>query len=154
MSTVTVSELQITNLNQSYLIQVPISLNTSEVSAFQQTFNHLCKRQSTNISIVLDFSQTEFIESRGIGVLLDSVKVAKNEGINLVFWSVSPQIKMQLSSANPEFLPSIDPGTEPILINSKQNRRLTQELKPMIKLIVNQFNLNSSNVMGIKRLYS
>lgn len=154
MSTATVSELQITNLNQAYLIQLPIILNTLEGAALKQTFNRLCKTHSNNVSIVLDFSRTEFIESKEIDVLLDTVKVAKKEEIDLAFWSVSPQIKMQLSSANPELISRIERGTDSIYINSKQSISLVQELKPIIKSIVARLNWNSTALMRIKRLTS
>jgi anti-anti-sigma factor len=49
--------------------------------------------------IVLDFSQTQVIESNGVQVLLQGLKLAKQEGAQIALRSVQPKVKYVLGAA-------------------------------------------------------
>jgi len=94
-------ELSFTVLNGIFLVQLPICLNMPEAIALQATCQHLWQKKPTRI--VLDLSRTIFIDSSGIGVLVSILKTATEQGIELVFWSVHPQVRAAL------FLAGLDP---------------------------------------------
>lgn len=83
-------KLPVTVLNGVFLIQMPGSLGMEEAIALQETCQQLWQQQPRRI--VLDFSQTTFVDSSGVGSLVSSVKTSWEQGIELVLWSVHPQI--------------------------------------------------------------
>lgn len=83
--------------NQDYLIQMPSHFTARESSDFKQQFQDICQKSSDLKKIICDFSQTIFMDSRGLNALCQIFQLAQKEGIDLSFSSFSPQIKIILS---------------------------------------------------------
>jgi anti-anti-sigma factor len=88
------SPLPVSVLNQIPLVQLPPSLSMAEAIALKETCQQLWRQAPTRI--VLDCSQTTFVDSSGIGSLVSSVKTSWEQGIELVLWSVHPQVMQTL----------------------------------------------------------
>ncbi|HEY9597138.1 MAG TPA: STAS domain-containing protein [Cyanophyceae cyanobacterium] len=129
------SEYSIVNLHQSCLIQLPTNLTEAEANNYQELINQLYKKDVANKRIVFDFSQTEYIDSKSISVLLSIVKTAKKEQVDITFWSVCHQVELQLSSASPELIYNIEAGTEFLAMNSQPSKNFIQEITPIIQAI-------------------
>lgn len=99
-------------LNKSYLIQLSDTFKKCEAEAFISKFEQLCKSQSNDMCIVLDCNKISLIDSKVIDVLLSSSKLAQEEGIKLVFWSITPQIRSALGSTFLSHSLVVDGGTE------------------------------------------
>lgn len=84
-------------LNQVPLVHIPPRLSVLEAVAFKQTCQQLCQKSPLPSKIVLDLSQTTFIDSSGIGALVNNVKTTQQQGIELILQSVQPQVMAVLS---------------------------------------------------------
>ncbi|HEY9853700.1 MAG TPA: exopolysaccharide biosynthesis polyprenyl glycosylphosphotransferase [Leptolyngbyaceae cyanobacterium] len=113
-------------LKEIPLIQAPPQLSVLEAVAFKQTFQQLCQESPLPSQIVVDFNQTTFMDSSGLGALVSSLKLAQQKGIRLVLRNVRSQVMavLSLTGLNEVFI--IEQSTE--LVSSKITRR--SELQP------------------------
>lgn len=95
-------ELQVTVLNEIPLIKLPACLSIFEAMALQETCQNLLRNKPKRI--VLDFSQIIFIDSSGIGALINTLKTVEEQGVELVLWSVHPQVRTALLLAKLDHL--------------------------------------------------
>jgi len=78
-------------------IHLPPRISVLEAVAFKQTCHQLTDNPPTPAKIVLDCSQTTFIDSSGIGALVHNIKSTRNQQISLVLCQVQPQVIAVLS---------------------------------------------------------
>lgn len=107
--------------DRTHLIELPGNFTQVEAIAFKDEFENLCQRPTSIQKIILDFGQTQFIDSSGIGALVNCLKTAKRDGIELIFWSFSPQVQLVLSLTGLDRIFEMDPGTE--ALNLSPNRQ-------------------------------
>jgi anti-anti-sigma factor len=88
---------QVAVLDQVGLIKMPSTLTVLEAMAFKQTFQQICKNNPNLVRAELDFSQTGFIDSMGIGALVNILKMANQNQLELILLNVSSQVMMALS---------------------------------------------------------
>lgn len=81
-------------------IQLPPLLTVVEAVAFKTELQQLMQSESLPTKIILDFSQTRFIDSSGIGSLVVCLKTTKSKGLDLVLRSVQPEVLNTLSLAS------------------------------------------------------
>jgi len=67
-------------------------LSVLEAVNFKTTCQQLFSDSNVPSKIVLDFAQTTFIDSSGIGALVSNLKFAKQRGSDLVLRSLKPQV--------------------------------------------------------------
>ncbi|MBD2181122.1 exopolysaccharide biosynthesis polyprenyl glycosylphosphotransferase [Planktothrix sp. FACHB-1355] len=84
-------------LEESPQIQAPPRLSVLEAVAFKQNFQQLCQGSPLPSQIIIDFSQTTFMDSSGLGALVSNLKTAQQQGIQLVLRNVRPQVMAVLS---------------------------------------------------------
>ncbi|HBE18086.1 MAG TPA: anti-anti-sigma factor [Cyanobacteria bacterium UBA11149] len=111
------NDFPIAKLNQIYLIELPVNFTAPEALAFKEKFEQLCQTKETIDRIILDFGQNRFIDSSGIGALVYFWKTTKQENIDTVFWSFSPQVELLLSLTGLEKIFVMDSGTEAVSPN-------------------------------------
>jgi anti-anti-sigma factor len=131
--------LQISSFNDASLIQLPAMLTFEQSVGLQQTIHTLCQQSQPPQKIILDFAQTVFIDSSGVGALNSILKMLKQHQIHLVCWSVSEHVKavLALSEFN-QFLAGVS-GTEAIaptlyqIVNPPASRfELSQMVHPSV----------------------
>ncbi len=88
---------QIVITEQSGSVQLPKSLTVIEAVAFKQTFQELCQGHPDLERADLDLTNTQFVDSSGIGAIVNSWKTAKQHGMEFALLNVSPQVMMALS---------------------------------------------------------
>jgi exopolysaccharide biosynthesis polyprenyl glycosylphosphotransferase len=105
-----------TILKHTCTIPVPSSFTVVYAVAFKQNFQQTCTDNPDLTSVVLDFDQTTFMDSSGIGALVGCYKVAQKRDIRLSLRNVSTQVIAILSLAGLESLFEIEPQMETIAI--------------------------------------
>ena len=88
------TKLQVTTLNGVSLVHLPACLTLSEAMGLEETCQNLLLKQPAQI--VLDWSQTIFIDSSGIGALINTLKLASKQQTLLILWSVNSRIRAAL----------------------------------------------------------
>ncbi len=113
-----------TQINNTLLVKLPPRLTVIEAVSFREFFQGWIQDPSLT-KIILDFGQTTIIDSSGLGSLISNHKSAQAKNIQLVFWSIHPQVKLAFSLVGLEQIFDIEPNTEAILptTTSKIERR-------------------------------
>ena len=113
---------QVTLLNSIPLIQLPVRLSALEIAVLGQTCQHLCKNNPLLKRIVLDSSQTTSIEVSAVSALESTLRKIQDAGIEVVLWSVHPQVMAVLSRTQLIELLTVDLGTTAITsVNQNQS---------------------------------
>ena len=102
------ANFQVKRLNDIPLVQLPARLSILEAVAFKETLQQLCKQGLPCQKIVLDFSQTIFIDSSGLGALVSNFKAARELGIDLVLRDLHPQVMSVLTMTSLDEVFTID----------------------------------------------
>ncbi len=87
----------ISYIEDSPIIKLPERLTVLEAVSFKQTVCDLLQKKTAHSSIILDFSQTKFIDSSGIGALVGNLKAAQQNHTELILKSVQPPVMATLS---------------------------------------------------------
>ena len=79
------------------VVELPERLTVLEAVLFKHAVSNLLQSDDSFQQIILNFSQTKFVDSSGIGALVSSLKSAQARNINLVLESVQPPVMATLS---------------------------------------------------------
>ncbi len=79
------------------LLQVSPRLSVLEALDFKQTCEELINVNPTPKKIIIDFRQTTFMDSSGLGALVSNFKNAQEKKIELVLQNVTPQVMAVLN---------------------------------------------------------
>lgn len=90
-------DFQVSVFNQIYSVQMPTLFTVTEAVVFKSKFQLLCQDNPPPTQIILDFRQTSFIDSSGIGALVTCMKSATAQRIALVLQNLSTQVEMVLA---------------------------------------------------------
>ena len=83
--------------DQVCVIRLPVSFTVLEAVAFKQACQKAYQENSKLEKIVLDFSDTTFIDSSGIGALVICHKISREHSSKMVLRDVPAQVMMALS---------------------------------------------------------
>jgi anti-anti-sigma factor len=86
------ADFRVTYLDEIPSVHIPVRLSVLEAVNFKTTCQQLFSGSTVPSKIVLDFSQTTFIDSSGIGALVSNLKFAKQRDSDLVLRSLKPQV--------------------------------------------------------------
>jgi anti-anti-sigma factor len=142
----TTPTFDVVTLHHIPVVQIPTHLNKQEADAFRATLRLLYQPQPPRI--VLDFSQTLFMDSSGLGTLVSLFKEAQAQGTVLQLWSVTGQVMTILSLSGLDQVLSISAGTDismsskPLLPNLthpsvySRSKRLIDIVGAMVGLVI------------------
>jgi anti-anti-sigma factor len=91
------SDFAIRFVDQIPVITIPRRLTVLEAIRFKEVSCHLLETDLTSAWLILDFSLTQFMDSSGIGSLVQILRVAKSKNIQLVLLKVNPNVMSVLS---------------------------------------------------------
>ncbi|HEY9705587.1 MAG TPA: sugar transferase [Allocoleopsis sp.] len=77
---------------QGIIIHLPSRLTVLEAVSFKHTFHNILQSNYPHKKIILDWEETRFIDSSGIGALISNLKLAKNNNVKLILRHINPQI--------------------------------------------------------------
>ncbi|WP_228060524.1 anti-sigma factor antagonist [Coleofasciculus sp. LEGE 07081] len=83
---------QVTFSNNTAVMRLPDRLTVIEAVTWKNTYQDLLQESLKFKEIVLDFSQTKFIDSSAIGVLISNYKRTVERGIELLLRGVNPTV--------------------------------------------------------------
>jgi anti-anti-sigma factor len=95
------------------VILMPDKLTILEAVAFKQRFQELLAQTSSSNRVTLDFSQTQFMDSSGVGALVHNLKSAQAQNIELILFNVQPPVIGVLSLTGLDTLMTIQTKSEP-----------------------------------------
>lgn len=90
-------DFPVTSLNDTAIVQIPARLSVLEAVTFKQTCQKLIEVNSHPKQIIIDFHQTTFMDSSGLGALVSNLKTAQEKGIALTLQNVTPQVMAVLN---------------------------------------------------------
>jgi anti-anti-sigma factor len=105
---------QVTILDNACSIRIPPVFTVKKAVEFKQSFQEVCQNNPDLTHIALDFSETKFMDSSGIGSLVASRKMAQKMGFNLVLQNVPPQVMSALALADLDKFFVIESGTQSV----------------------------------------
>ncbi|MBD1215609.1 MAG: sugar transferase [Dolichospermum sp.] len=85
-------EFLVTYLEDVAILQVPARLTVVEAISFKQTYQNLIQADSPPRQIVIDFQNTIFMDSSGLGSLVSNFKNSQEKGILMTLRYVTPQV--------------------------------------------------------------
>jgi anti-anti-sigma factor len=71
------NDVQITNFNDTVLISTSKNIFNPEARKLKEDFRELCQEEESFRKIIIDMSNTEFIDSSGVGALVSCLKVLR-----------------------------------------------------------------------------
>ena len=124
-------DVQITSFQETVLISTPKHIFNPEARKLKEDFQELCREEENFRKIIIDMSNTEFIDSSGIGALISCLKIlrqadiqsGKPEPTELVLWSVNPQVLSILKMTKLENIFYIEPATRSNRFPTDKNSR-------------------------------
>jgi len=84
--------MKVTFRGKTPVINLPLRFTVSEGESFKLTCQQLFSQENTTGKIIIDFSNTNFIDSCGIGSLVTNLKIAKEKDIHFVLCDINSQI--------------------------------------------------------------
>lgn len=90
-------------------IQMPPRLTLLESDSFRQFFQAVLQQNRALSQIVLDFDQTQLMDSSGVGAFLSNLKWAQSREIHLVSKNVGPEVMMVFSLMGLDQVLTIEP---------------------------------------------
>ncbi len=87
----------LSSIQDKPVVVIPERLTVLEALIFKQTVGKLLQQNIPDHQILLDFSQTRFIDSSGVGALIANLKSAQANNIELILESVQPPVMATLS---------------------------------------------------------
>ncbi len=124
-------DVQITIFNDTVLISTPNNISNTEARRLKEDFRQLCQDGENFRKIIIDMSNTEFMDSSGIGALISCLQVlrqtdlqlGKPEPTELALWSVNPQVLSILKMAKLENIFNIESTTRNNRLPSRKDAR-------------------------------
>ena len=119
----------LSSIQDNPIVVIPERLTVLEALIFKQTVGKLLQQNIPHHQILLDFSQTRFIDSSGIGALIANLKSAQASNIELILESVQPPVMATLSMTG---------LTEVLVIRSsaKWSAKESPETHPSVRSVV------------------
>lgn len=94
------ADFKVILLHETPVMQLPARLSVLEAVAFKETFQQIFQNHPLPPKIILDFRQTTFIDSCGIGALVNNYKNATSKDVELVLTNVATPVMMVLRMTN------------------------------------------------------
>ncbi|MBD2167014.1 anti-sigma factor antagonist [Calothrix membranacea FACHB-236] len=128
-------DFPVTSLNDMAVVQVPKRLSVLEAVGFKQICQELTLEHSHIKQIIIDFHQTTFMDSSGLGALVSNFKTAQEKRIAIILRNVTPQVMAVLNLTgldqvfSIESLSSLSPhGQNHLVENHKFSARKVESL--------------------------
>lgn len=105
----------ITLVGNTGMIHLPKRLTAAaEAAILRETFQLVIENEPVPEKIILDFSQTIFIDSSGIGTLMQILRNVQSDSIELILWGIHPDIKELFSLLDLNDVFTIESKSEPL----------------------------------------
>ncbi len=89
--------LSVTDFNGTLLLKLPARLSNYEAPVFTQVCQQLLQKDLSSKQIVMDCSQTSFLDRYGLNALVTNINVARQHGVAFTLRNVHPAMRVVLS---------------------------------------------------------
>jgi anti-anti-sigma factor len=86
-----------TSFNEIAIVQAPVRLSVLEALGFKQNCQELIAANTNLKQIIIDFQQTTFMDSSGLGALVSNFKTAKEKQVLFILRNVNPPVMAVLN---------------------------------------------------------
>ncbi|TAF17319.1 MAG: STAS domain-containing protein, partial [Nostocales cyanobacterium] len=93
----TETNFPVTHLENTAIVQVSVRLSVVEAVGFKQTCQNLLQANSHLQKVIIDFQNTIFMDSSGLGAVVNNFKNAQEKGIAFTLCNVTPQVMAVLN---------------------------------------------------------
>ena len=93
----TQEDFSVTYFQETVIVQVPTRLSVLEAVSFKQTCQDLTQGNTPPKEIIIDFHQTTFMDSSGLGALVSNFKHTQEQRILFTLRNVTPQVMAVLN---------------------------------------------------------
>ncbi|WP_278002508.1 anti-sigma factor antagonist [Nodosilinea sp. P-1105] len=106
------------------VVPVPSTLTVVEAVEFEQVVQQKCQAQPAPETLIIDLSQTNFIDSSGLGSLVIGYRACQSRGIAMVLRGVQEQVRMvfELTSLDQLFVFEPTPAGSPVAPSQSEMR--------------------------------
>ncbi len=149
----------ITSFHDTALISTPKNIFNPEARKLKEDFQQLCQEEENFRKIIIDMSNTYFIDSSGIGALVACLQIlqqtnlqcGRQEPTELVLWSVNPEALSILKMAKMDRVFQIERATCTNRAPSRKDRRSLQQKSNRFLTIIHQIyqSLNSIPILCV-----
>jgi anti-anti-sigma factor len=129
------SVVQLLCFDDLALLSTPERLDFSSVRRFQEDFHFVCNDDETFAQVIVDLSRTIFIDSAGIGLLVNCAKEAKLRGTQLELWSVSDAVLSVLNMTALRDVFSINMKTQTARSHQWQDFETESQVNPILEAL-------------------
>ncbi|NDJ22654.1 anti-sigma factor antagonist [Nostoc sp. B(2019)] len=126
-------DFPVTSLNDTAIVQVPARLSVLEAVGFKQTCQGLTQSNSHPKQIIIDFHQTTFMDSSGLGALVSNFKYAQEKGMTLILRNVTPQVMSVLKLTGLDQVFSIESISDVSLIEQQSGVELPRKASRQVE---------------------
>lgn len=128
------ADFPITLSEDTAVMQMPARLSVLEAVAFKSSYHQLLEGNVRPERIILDFQVTKFIDSSGVGALVNNLKMTNQQGKNLILQNVHPPVMAVLSMTGLDRVLTIEScvSTQETSSNSRNNSK-PPETHPSIR---------------------
>jgi exopolysaccharide biosynthesis polyprenyl glycosylphosphotransferase len=91
------ADFPVTLFNDTAIVQVSARLSVLEAVGFKQTCQEITKANPSVKKIIIDFHQTTFMDSSGLGALVSNLKLAQKEKVEFKLLNVTPPVMAVLN---------------------------------------------------------
>ena len=128
-------------------VHIPTRLSVLEAVAFKATCQQLITLNPVPPKIVLDFNQTTFIDSSGVGALVSNLKLAKQKEIELILKNVGSQVMAVFSLTSLDQVLTIEKKVEQAS-STKSNRANSKKQLPVTHPSVQSWVKRALDIVG------
>lgn len=109
---------------------MPPRLSVLEAVAFKQNYQQLLQNSPIPPKIVLDFQQTRFMDSSGVGALVSNFKVTQAQGHQVVLQNVNPPVMAVLTMTGLDRILSIEAPSTTSHSPAKPSEKVVEPQRP------------------------
>ncbi len=120
-------------LNDTAIVQVSERLSVLEAVAFKQTCQELLQKNPVPKKIIIDFQQTIFMDSSGLGALVSNLKTAQEKGIEFILRDVTPQVMAVLNLTGLEKVFYIESNRDTPAPSNRQHQEQLPTTHPSVR---------------------
>ncbi|MGB3508849.1 MAG: exopolysaccharide biosynthesis polyprenyl glycosylphosphotransferase [Microcoleaceae cyanobacterium] len=106
------TKIKVTLNKKDPVIHLPLRFTVSDAQLFKSICQELLSQDNTTDKVIVDFNQTTFLDSSGIGSLVTSLKTAREKSKELVLSGVNVQVMSIFSLAGLDRVLTIEQSPE------------------------------------------
>ena len=122
------TDIKVTFREKTPVINLPLRFTVSEAELFKLTCQQLFSQENTTGKIIIDFSNTNFIDSCGIGSLVTNLKIAREKDRDFILCDVNSQVMGVFSLTGLDQILIIEQSTQPEI---KSHRKSDENQLPV-----------------------